>query len=553
MDSQFATLFSSQLLPTPAQKDQLLQLLRSNSAPPTESYLRSIIASSPADVARYDEEIEQIQVVLNRLISERDALQEYSHGCGSAFAPVRRLPTEILTEIFALCSPTPILYCDGTQEIPTDVFKRTAQHYLSQLSQVCSSWYRTVMGTPSLWATIEVDLTYDPATPKQIDKYVEHLARSLDRSGLCPLTIQLNAYDTSANPGLELLAQNSERWRVMDMYNDANTSTSLSHAKGNLPLLEYLGLGGSTKDIDIFETAPRLSHVILPDLLGPPPKLPWSQLRDITYHSSRRPILYNGAISDVLTVMSRCSSQCEFNIYNLDISRLTLPISDLVPVDSSIRALRLDILDTKSEEHSRQAVGEILGTLTFHCLRELHIRSSAPDERLFWPRDHFSTFASRSSLRQTLTKLFLYDVVITEKELIECLSQMHALLELFIQDVAGSLDFDRPDHTLITDLLLQKLTWRADSSCLVPKLTNFALASVFFFDEDTFLHFVTSRLVPGHTDDGPLRIQTTGLIGQDLGAPAGARMSELQRRGYLRWFRKDMDDLRCGFSNVHLF
>ncbi|KAF8157301.1 hypothetical protein K438DRAFT_1621264, partial [Mycena galopus ATCC 62051] len=146
MDSRDNILFCSSLLPTPAQTAQVHQLLRSNSVPSDSqsSYLRSIIAPSLADVARYDTQIERLQ-------AERDALQRYCDECRSVCAPVRRLPPEILAEIFSLCaSPTPILYCDGTQEIPGGP-DQVAQPHLLALLQVCFSWYNTVMATPCLW------------------------------------------------------------------------------------------------------------------------------------------------------------------------------------------------------------------------------------------------------------------------------------------------------------------------------------------------------------------------------------------------------------------
>ncbi|KAJ6592447.1 hypothetical protein B0H19DRAFT_902454, partial [Mycena capillaripes] len=167
-----------------------------------------------ADMGRYNTEIIRVREVLNRLISERDSLQHYSNACSSAFAPVRRLPTELLAKIFTLSSPTSIWFCDTSEEVPSDMPDRVAQLHLIQVSQVCSRWYKTVMGTPSLWATIEVDFASHPGT---LTISLAHITRSLARSVPYPLTIHLNAYDERAGPGLELLAQHSERWRILDM------------------------------------------------------------------------------------------------------------------------------------------------------------------------------------------------------------------------------------------------------------------------------------------------------------------------------------------------
>ncbi|KAF8142979.1 hypothetical protein K438DRAFT_1477806, partial [Mycena galopus ATCC 62051] len=118
----------------------------------------SVIAASLADVARYDSEIARFQQIQNRLVAERDRLQRYCDESRSLAAPVRRLPPEILAEIFTLCYSTPILYCDGTQSIPGDVSDPVGQPHLMPLLRVCFAWYNLVMGTPSLWANIEVNL-----------------------------------------------------------------------------------------------------------------------------------------------------------------------------------------------------------------------------------------------------------------------------------------------------------------------------------------------------------------------------------------------------------
>ncbi|KAJ6474050.1 hypothetical protein C8R47DRAFT_1324315 [Mycena vitilis] len=413
MDSQNACdsggpVFSSSLLPTLVQKNKLNLLLRSNLLPPESSDCHSIAASSSIDLARYDTEIDRVQQILARLISERDELQEYSNRWSSVFAPVRRLPTEVLAEMFAWSAPTslPVLFCDATKETPSDTNDRLAHLHLVDLSQVCLSWHRIVMGTPSLWANIAVDLYPVPTTAKGLEEAAARVSRSLYLSGIHPLTIQVNTHE-SDTVGLELLAQHCERWRVVDMYVCTSSSACLSRVKGNIPRLERLGLGGfRLKDVGIFETAPKLTHVILNAFGKPPPSLPWGQLLEITYYSSDPQYIRAGVVGDRLAVLARCSNQCEFNIYSLNLSDLALPIPDLVPVHSNIRVLRLAISHRRTADHCRQAIGEIIGTLTLPCLQELHFWSTATNERLFWPRAHFPAFASRSSFGNLIDLFF---------------------------------------------------------------------------------------------------------------------------------------------------
>ncbi|KAF8160360.1 hypothetical protein K438DRAFT_1942370 [Mycena galopus ATCC 62051] len=458
------TYFSSSRLPTPGQIKKVLELLRSNSVPSDVSGLRSTIATSLPDVAHYDTEIARLQQIMDRLVAERDALLQYNKKCSSVFAPVRRLPPEILAKIFSLCSSTSILYSDGTQYIPYDVSDPVRQPHLQCLLQVCVVWYNTVMATPSLWANIEVDLE-GPNT-----------------SG-----------EESERPGLELLGRCAARWRTAALYLTGVATPSLSHAKGHFSRLEYLGLGGEdAKGLDLFETAPILRRVILSQVDGPLPKLPWRQLRHITFHVSQLSDMDEDIIAGRLAILPHCSDQCEFNMDDLQLSQWNASTSTLVRVQSNIPVLRLTVFD-EDEGHSRLALGTILGALTLPCLQELHLCSSRPNEHPFlWPRDHFQAFASRSCLLKTLTKLFLYDVVITEEELVECLSEMPALLELFIQDVGGA-----------------------------PAMKAFDLAV-------------------GGVGGGPA-----------FGVTAVARMVALEKQGLLRWSRHDRESLGDRFPDVH--
>ncbi|KAJ7146922.1 hypothetical protein C8R44DRAFT_552905, partial [Mycena epipterygia] len=63
------------------------------------------IAESPDELARYDSEIQQLQDRLDGLRSERATLESYANGCRSVLSPVRRLPAELLVDIFDICAP----------------------------------------------------------------------------------------------------------------------------------------------------------------------------------------------------------------------------------------------------------------------------------------------------------------------------------------------------------------------------------------------------------------------------------------------------------------
>ncbi|KAJ7656165.1 hypothetical protein DFH06DRAFT_476749 [Mycena polygramma] len=520
MDSRYGAgdmLFSSSLLPTPMAKEQLLSLLRSNSLPADRSHFDVVIASSRSEVARYDTAIQPLQVLLDRMIRERAELLHYADGCRSLFSPIRRLPTEIITNIFTLCSPEPVSFYDPEDEDQwDDMLDRSSQLHLRRLSQVSSRWQDIVMQSPQLWTTI----AFDCQEENQVALVEGLLSRSLDRSARCPLAIGCVVSSLDAGT-IEILVRHCERWRTADIYINPTVADSFLNLKGNVPLLEDLKIGGcGPRPNDIFSSAPKLTHVTLAITAGTVPKLPWSQLRNVDYdfYDGDHP---RGRIQSILSVMSACSRECVFNVHRLYLSSLAHH-PPLTAVVSEIQALSLSLYDGAQ-------IGELLQALTLPCLRKLTLRSCDS-----WPRDDFSAFAARSSFHSGLTSLSLYDTVISPDDLVACLSGMNALSELFIEDIVDDGDVE---NLLVTDSLLQRLAWTAGSSCLAPHLSSMRFASLFTFGSQTLLDFITSRLPSATGGNIPFEVDLTWLAEEEphIDNSVLAHIVQLCNNGKLRW------------------
>ncbi|KAJ7500721.1 hypothetical protein B0H11DRAFT_1994194 [Mycena galericulata] len=542
-------LYSSSLLPDTSQVGHLRELLRTNSSPSdcVSPHLRSAIASSPADIARYDEDIERLQasvdglnINISELVAGRDALRAYSDGCRSVFSPVRRLPVEILTKIFPLCAPDPPHFYElGSRHLPVHVLRsHAAQLHLLRLCQVCAFWYSMGMNTPSLWATIYLDALYPPGagTSNQI---TELLSLSLKRSANLPLTIHVRAGDPHGEPALRLLAQHSRQWKSADFYLRQPAFEPLSAAKGNLPLLQRLDIGGSGLDrLDIFETAPKLTKVVF-SKFGASPQLPWAQFLDVNYHNKYFP----RSIGDGLAGMGRCSTECQFTIADLNISRLTVPLSGLTPIQSNIRDFALSLAGVEDREHSTQVLGEMLATISLPYMRSFQLRSSDHGFPLHWQRAQFADFASRSGCRDTLSDFRLQNTVISGADLVACLAQLSALTTLLLADVPVT----HPSggaHIVVTDHLLQELNWSPHLGCLVPRLNRLELQSFLEFNDSGLLQLINSRLDPGGTYDRSFEMRIARYIDSEIGYGAQARdidgsvmarITELVAQDELRW------------------
>ncbi|KAJ7653037.1 hypothetical protein B0H17DRAFT_865281, partial [Mycena rosella] len=113
------------------------------------------------EIARYDTEISRVKAQLGRLEADHAALHTHYVTCRGLLSPIRRLPSEILVDIFALCAGSFAPECDiggDGQETPVAIeMSRIAQMPLLTASAVCSRWHTIVMGTPTLWDTVELN------------------------------------------------------------------------------------------------------------------------------------------------------------------------------------------------------------------------------------------------------------------------------------------------------------------------------------------------------------------------------------------------------------
>ncbi|KAJ7118276.1 hypothetical protein C8R44DRAFT_625892, partial [Mycena epipterygia] len=113
-----------------------------------------MIAALSDELLRYDIEIASLQEKLDRLRSGRTDLQTDYDDCRNVFAPIRRLPPEILVDIFGLCWDLPLVPIVG-DEIFWEL-KQLANAPLLILSQVCVWWHGIVMGTAAFWGTVRL-------------------------------------------------------------------------------------------------------------------------------------------------------------------------------------------------------------------------------------------------------------------------------------------------------------------------------------------------------------------------------------------------------------
>ncbi|KAF8142198.1 hypothetical protein K438DRAFT_2030214 [Mycena galopus ATCC 62051] len=523
------TFEKSHLLPTSSQLAQLRDVLSSTSWPNATvmSSFQSVVDRTPLELDRYVDEIRALEERLAALKLDRDLLQSYSDGCRSAFSPIRQLPTELLVEIFDLCSPPGTDVISGITT-PTEEQDRLARNYLLQVSQVCSRWHGIVMGTPRLWSTI----TFDSGVWVQSSIYWERLLDlvevSLKRGQKYPLTLRIavDPYHYAERRILEILSRSSARWRNISLRIHPQSMTDLFDAKGNLPLLENLELSStsntdSLSTSDIFSIAPRLKSITFTGPGWPfnASAFPWSQLSHAKFDNGR----YNKISLGGLPFLS-AQACCEIVVTSTGTGNLP---GELPPITSQLCALLIKVTYRFNRMQSWEAFRTVFGCLTLPRLTTLRFVQQTDTPPPVWNQTHFLHFATRSALRATLTQLEIY-AIIQEPELLECLLVLPFLEELRLWDCADEED----GGAVITDNLLTQLAWRPDQTNLVPNLKTLGLSSTIEFRDESLWELVTSRIDPWRSESSPFVVMVLYVSAQREFSPEFlAQLSELEQSG----------------------
>ncbi|KAF7299775.1 hypothetical protein HMN09_00983400 [Mycena chlorophos] len=163
-----------------------------------------------------------LEGTIQKLQEERDALARSIAAHEALVAPMRRLPLDMLREIFSACLPSERNCAMSASEAPL------------LLARVCSRWRTVALETPSLWTQLHIVqptcppwmYTRGPQTmlTTKLAQRMDVARWWLDRSGQCPLSISLLAGDIPVEGSetgatcrlIELIGEYLSRWQAID-------------------------------------------------------------------------------------------------------------------------------------------------------------------------------------------------------------------------------------------------------------------------------------------------------------------------------------------------
>ncbi|KAF8634768.1 hypothetical protein AX15_000729 [Amanita polypyramis BW_CC] len=334
-----------------------------------KSTVERAIQDGEAKIAGVDGEIRRFGLILQQLTEQKKELLRDVAYKRSLISPIRRLPVELLRQVFLECLP------------PGDLDRSSLSVSPFVLSQVCRQWRAVAHSMPVLWSTFEVvecGWTREEGAPSPAETRFNSF---IGRSGELPLSFRFSSYlkglkerQPNIHPILSKLFQLSHRWRNtwLGLPYRAYTDDSQEYSNPlSLPELEslilenpHIAIGGflpeGVQAVRMFSIAPRLTQLSLQKYLLPTRAFvfPWSQIRQLHLKEN----LIDG--NDYATILREATRLEYFYAENNHcVPNLTATI-----VCTSIRSLTI-VTKTSSSGVEPFLAPLVLPNLTFFNLR----------------------------------------------------------------------------------------------------------------------------------------------------------------------------------------
>ncbi|KAI5828932.1 hypothetical protein K523DRAFT_243374 [Schizophyllum commune Tattone D] len=440
----------------------------------------------------------EIGILWNRLeyLKEETERWEEIRQCQAAYlAPIRRLPVEVLSEIFKIC-------CGNGSAI--DITKRSCPPLV--LSSVCKIWRDVMHGTPGIWADFLIPESSSHPVLHLPSQILNRLDLFLLNSGNLPLRhhrVQYFAPDgiLPANGALGRLLPHSHRWRDMIISNKDDMCPDVMKWLKGRPLTCLSKITSWTWNLSkgdpgyTFAKLPALRYVVLmhDDEEFVPPRLPWGQIEELTTEMTT---------DKALALVQNCPALKMWDMLSQN-SQLPLEPPDIPVVLPNLHTLLVDIMCNDDIA--------VLERVTAPALQELRI-----SWRIFSPRPSGQIRALLDRSSCSLRQLYLDGLEGT----IDGWLESDALQELSILDLgmAGL----RPATQEVFALLAQRDS--AGLPRLLPRLKALSVRGLIQCTGETLLDMVEMRRDAGR----PLHHLSLGRmsIGYGLDERTEERLAE---------------------------
>jgi hypothetical protein len=449
------------------------------------SELAELNALAQADIDAYDLQIASLSNLLLSLKNRRRDLIAHQERAESLLHPIRRLPRELLPEIFQHVGRVVTI---GSTKVRIPVLPSI---------QTCSYWHEVAISCPFLWSRLEVNIA---------SKYTSALKWVMELSKASLLGMDLYLSDPNGTPNeqiLTMLKAQVHRWRYLFLAMPVNViRDSFSNLPSFLPELVTLRLhipppGESLTNsefITIFENAPKLKRLYANKGVAGQFHLPWEQLRYITmpskFDNDNGEIILdnrNVTLDDMPTALTRPNQLESFYIRDLG--------AGMNAVANMVSNVEWIVIAPRDDD-SFAAMITLFSHLQAENLSHVTLYGFTKVSPSCW--DNFRTFlttpTTQPNVFSNLSVLYLHYHSLPGSHIIDLLKCLRSVWDLALIDYDKNNDSDNNGtdkdaepkslHPTAPDEIIQFLTIDPESTCSysnesipLPCLTSFTFNS----------------------------------------------------------------------------
>ncbi|KAJ7824645.1 hypothetical protein B0H13DRAFT_1658417 [Mycena leptocephala] len=395
------------------------------------------IESIQKDLVSRSEELARLNERIRELSAQRDEIQVYIDSHKVLISHPRRLPPDIVREIFVACLPTGRNAVMSAREAPL------------LLCRIYSTWRTIALSTPRLWASLHVSVEFVLSNELRM----QAVTQWLQLSAACPLSLSINEDSVSPSSGIPViqsLVAYSDRWRHVEFM---RLSTEAVHEIAEIrpPALEALifvrpRIHSLLNQLNLVE-APRLRALTLyapnAELLDGcilDLRVAWGQLQHLTIESS------NGGgltLLGLITLLGRCTQLISFHF--------TPDESDEVANSVSISMPFLQTFIVSRHSMTLNSVSYFIEHVSMPQLRRFHVPTGFSTGR------ESSFLVPLGTSSPHIESLTIYIASFSAQSLPETLRSFSSLTRLSCSIISGG----AIETTPISSLLAWTSFWRS--------------------------------------------------------------------------------------------
>jgi hypothetical protein len=479
--------------PTPQRINELLQ----NNIPPLDSELHELSEKALSISRKYsdlEDEIAAMQHRLDQMKARRDTLGKEVIKYHAVTSPVRRLPADILCEIFQW---------NVEDDVSTLQFfnslDNTAGPWLP--TYVCRRWREVALSYSKIWSSVSVRLpAFSINDRKRATKASFLLGLQLARSSTQPLGVRVEYHDfdfrlDNYHPVIVALVPSSSRWKDFVTCMPPDAFDALSALSSILPNLRFADIRpllrlteeedmnmivapDASYSIDFLDAIPELRELQLADIGSPVDALPsfnWGSVRRIDLWKAGR-ILLDTTIPALRTLLQRAQRLEEFFIEGIDI------IDSMSDIGTpAVRMDHLHSIGSYDSIHDATVAGVDIWTLI--TAPKLESITIVDDQ---WSISSVTAMVRRSECKITNLEIRLPDSFLS--------ADAYSLFEA-LPDLVGLTISPRSDAEAL-DALVKILIVRSPHNVSLPHLRKISIETEVFCNPSDFVELICSRNLP---------------------------------------------------------